>query len=154
MNHLLRKIIAVFQVSGAALAAIGLGYELFYVPFQTALVFLAAYLFAACALAISGGLLLWRDRRAGYRLSIAAQAAQIPLVSSTLISYGLIFGFGAWVSLTVSAENWNAGIDFRLGELHQLHLFSEGVPVSIGINFVALYFAVMLWRALRALPAK
>jgi hypothetical protein len=38
--------------------------------------------------------------------------------------------------------------------LHQLHLFSEGVPVSIGINFVALYFAVMLWRALRALPAK
>lgn len=154
MNHIFRKIIAASQGIGAMLVAIFLTYELYYTVFHPVLLFLAGYLFAACALGIYAGLLLWRDRRLGYPLSIVAQAVQVPLLVSPAVSYALIFGFGAWIYFTLSGDGWDAGINFRLGELHQFYILGEGLPVSIGVNFVALYFAVILWRALRALPAK
>jgi hypothetical protein len=78
---------------------------------------------------------------------------QVPLLVSSAASYALIFGFGAWIYVTLSGDGWDAGINFRLGELHQFFIMGEGLPVSIGINFVALFFAVILWRARRALRA-
>lgn len=154
MNHILRKIIAASQGIGAVLVACFMAYELIYTVFHPVLLFLAGYLFAACALGIYAGLLLWRDRRLGYLLSIVAQAVQVPLLVSSAVSYALIFGFGSWIYFTLSGDGWDAGIDFRLGELHQFYILGEGLPVSIGVNLVALYFAVILWRALRALSAK
>jgi hypothetical protein len=154
VNHILRKIIAATQGIGALLAACFTSYELIYTVFHPVLLFLAGYLFAACALGIYAGVLLWRDRRPGYPLSIVAQAVQIPLVVSSTVSYALIFGFGVWIYYTRSGDGWDAGINFRLGELHQFYILGEGLPVSIGINLVALCFAVILWRAHRALPAK
>ncbi|HEX9444757.1 MAG TPA: hypothetical protein VGA73_11590, partial [Candidatus Binatia bacterium] len=127
--------------------ALMVGYDLLYIPFEPELVFLAACLFAGSALAVSGGVLLGLDRRRGYQLSLAAQALQIPMFGSSAFSYALVFGFGAWLSFALSEEGWSMGVNYSIGELHQLYP-GGGPEIAVGINAVALCFALLLWRTL------
>ena len=147
MHPYLRKFIALSQAVGAVMVALMIGYDLLYIPFEPLLVFLAACLFAASALAVCGGVLLWLDRRRGYQLSLAAQTIQIPMLGTSAFSYALVFGFGAWLSFVWSEDGWSAGVNYSAGELHQLYP-GGGPETAVGINLVALCFAVLLSRAL------
>jgi hypothetical protein len=152
MSRYLHKTIAALQLSGAVLTALLLGYEVAHSSRQRALGFeylIAAYLFAACALGIWAGVLLWRNRPLGYKLSIATQALQVPLVMSSPLSYALMFGVGAWVYLSRAGTSWGVETKFRVGELYQFGVGRTAESVEFGVNVVACYIMYRLWRTLR-----
>lgn len=151
MNPYLRRFIALSQAAGGVLVALMIAYDLLLIPFDPLVALLAAGLFAASALAVYGGVLLWLDRGRGYRLSIAAQAIQVPMLGSSAFSYALVFGFGAWFSFVWSEDGWTTGINYSLGELHQLYP-GGGPEIAVGVDIVALSFAFLLWRALARGP--
>src|SRR5690349_24731 len=52
---------------------------------------------AVCALTFVAGVQLWRSKASGFKLSILAQALQIPVVNSAAFSYAIKFACGVWI---------------------------------------------------------
>src|SRR5215470_14508307 len=50
-----------------------------------------------CVLTSVAGVLLWRSRPLGLKLSALAQVAQIPVVTSTAFSYAVKLSYGIWL---------------------------------------------------------
>jgi hypothetical protein len=151
MDKRLRRIIAGCQTGGSVLALGALSYELTHTGFHPVSVsaLIAVFLVGACAVGILGGLLLWRERRLGYQLSIVAQALQILLIVSSPISYSLIFGFGAWVYLEGSTGSWEVGVSFPFGERHEFRILGHRPRVTMGVNLAACCALYYLWRSPR-----
>ena len=102
-----------------------------------------------CALTFVAGVLLWRARPLGLRLSALAQAIQIPLITTTAFRYAVKLGFGIWFFC-----NFDTGfLGFKatlIGDT-ELALVFAGHPVApvVGINVLAVCILVWSLRALR-----
>lgn len=154
MSTYLRRIIAAIELVGAVLTAVVLGSEVAASWRQRSVLYdgwdlIAVFLFAACALGLWAGQSLWRDRPLGYKLSIATQALQLPLVMSSSVNYALMFGVGAWVYVAREGGNWGVETKFRVGELYRFSVGGIAESVEVGVNVVACYFLYRLWRTLR-----
>lgn len=101
---------------------------------------------AAFGFCVVAGLLLWRDKPAGYPLALGALALQVPSVRSATLGYSFACGVGIRVLVGHHGLSWFA---FWGSELHLT--FAERAPHAIvGVNVVALAFGVVLWLARRA----
>jgi hypothetical protein len=152
MGKPLRRSIAALQIVGAVLVVYSLSGEMAqrfsHRDFPVAVEYLIAlFLFAACALAISAGVLLWRDRPSGYGLSIVVQALQVPLLMSSFLNFSLMLGLGLWFYVSRSDGSWGVEAKFRFGETYRFSVASAGGSFEIGVNLVACYFIYLLWRA-------
>lgn len=145
LNAALPRIIAAGQIIGGILSAILLSIELPTLNYQMLLLPMVAFLYGVFILAVLAGLLLWRDRQWGYRLSLAVQALQVPLLSSSFMTYWLVFGVGGWASATFG-NHPGFGVNFRFGGYYGLRFTNHLAPTAIGINLVACFFLYCLWR--------
>lgn len=83
------------------------------------------------------GLLLWRQQRLGYRLTMITQILQIPVLSSTYLSYSFLSGLQLKINIgAITGIFYHIGSEIILG-----HVPSD--PFSLGINLVPLFF---LWK--------
>jgi hypothetical protein len=152
MGTPLRRSIAALQVVGAILVIYSLCGEIAQRFSQrdfpaVAEYVIALFLFVVCALAISAGVLLWRDRPSGYGFSIVTQALQVPLLMSFPFNFSLMLGVGLWLYVSQSDGVWAVETKFRFGETYRFSVGGSGSSFEIGVNLVACYFMYLLWRA-------
>lgn len=102
-----------------------------------------------CALTFTAGVLLWRSRPLGLKLSAIAQGIQIPVIASTAFSFAVKLGFGIWVFC-----NFATGfVGFHAAPIGdtELALVFGGASVApvVEINVLAVCILVWLVRAMR-----
>lgn len=108
-----------------------------------------AFYVGACALSLAAGVQLWRSRPSGFRLSIAAQALQIPVISSAAFSYAIKFMCGVWVFYRF--DTGFLGFHANLIDRVEFALIVHGDPVPPEVQINLLAVAILIWsvRALR-----
>jgi hypothetical protein len=149
VNTSLRRVIAGFEIAGAAA---GLTFSTLrgfaaFGPGWIAQVVLAAGVgfFAALGLA---GVLLWRNEHLGFRLSVLAQIAQVPVLTTSLVNYRA----QTPVSINASFDSaWNLGLQADLGSYFSLVLGRHAPVQSVALNVLAVGCLVALLRAGRSL---
>lgn len=102
-----------------------------------------------CALTFAAGVLLWRSRPLGLKLSALTQAMQIPLIATTAFSYTVKLGFGIWIFYHFDTDL--LGFTAALIGDSELALVFGGDPVApvVQINVLAVCILVWLFRAMR-----
>jgi hypothetical protein len=102
-----------------------------------------------CVLTFVAGVLLWRSRPLGLKLSMLAQIAQIPVVTTTAFSYAVKLGFGIW--LFCNFDTGFLGFNATLIGNTEFALIFRGLPVApvLEINVLAVFILIWLLRAKR-----
>jgi hypothetical protein len=146
----LLKLIAILEIVGSLF-----GFYILYSVFGSATydestfllyVLLFSALFAVTVLALTAGILLWRERRIGFALSVLVQAVQIPILTSAIFQIQLMFGVGIWAYARVDGQ-FKIGMHMDVGAQEYLG-WRPGSPFSFGVNLVAIYFFYVLLRAM------
>ena len=108
-----------------------------------------AFYTGACVLSVVAGVQLLRSKPSGLKLSIAAQALQIPVINSTAFSYAIKFMCGVWVFYRF--DTGFLGFSANLIDRVEFALIVHGDPVrpEVQINLLAGVFVISLVRALR-----
>ena len=86
------------------------------------------------------GIWLWNSEKRGFRWSILIQSLQIPVVSSPMVVYKIVLGFGMTAYLT----NFPPKIGYDLGGQGFLVLARATAPFQVGINFFAILALLFL----------
>jgi len=96
------------------------------------------------------GFLLWRGEALGLRLSLVAQIAQVPLLTTTLLTYRA----QTPVSINLSFDSaWNLGVQADVGSYFALVLGRTPSAQVVGVNLLALGCIVALVRSARSLTS-
>lgn len=143
------RTIAVSEMIGAVFSIFFLFFGLTSATYHPLLIPIAGFLFCAIAFTFIAGYMLWRNKRTGFRLSIASQMLQVPLIGSSLVQYKIGMGLGGWIVATFGAR-LGIGLQMYIGGQHYLTFMNYGdIPLTLGVNYVALLFAAWLWRGLK-----
>jgi hypothetical protein len=104
---------------------------------------------AVCALTFVAGVLLWRSKPLGLKLSALAQILQIPIVTTTAFSYAVKLSFGIWIFCNF--DTGFVGFTATAYGNSELALIFNGLHVApvIEINVLAVCILVWLLRAMR-----
>jgi hypothetical protein len=98
------------------------------------------------AVALVGGVLLWKLRPAGVRLSALAQLPQLLSVVSPTITYKLVMGVG--FLLFANLQTGIVGAKAELGDIETTLAFGQSGSTVIYINLVAAWIFYYLLRTL------
>lgn len=153
MSRMLRQIIGVYELLTGGFGALWLAYSILLAGGGSlgALVFFALYAIVALA-----GWWLLKGRAGGVRLSIAAQAVQVPYVSLASLAFYFMAGAGLW--LRIGGEG--LGLDSEFGTRFNFSLLSgfgpgrQTFPFALGVNLVPLAVLVYLVYAGRGKARK
>jgi len=146
------KAIALFEMLGALLTAIIIGgivlNTLRLEGATESVVFLMPFCLVFVILGLVAAWLLWKNRKAGYWLSLILQLFQTISLSSRPLTY--IYSTGAYVIAKFSS----GGITFNFGAGSNLTIYIDypEAVASGGVNLVALGLAVYLLIRLRKAP--
>ena len=158
------KLIAIYEILAgivglATTFTLSIG-ALFFVH-SPAMLLIPAILLAAPVLSIAGGYMMLRDRPRGVMVSRIAQVLQLPVLTTSYLTYKL--GFGLFFSMAAGLGAASAGtariatsVEYHLGAAFQLTTHFPPQPVAqslFGINFVALVLLILLWRVKKNIPA-
>ena len=141
MNRWIKRLLAVLQIGGgfaglAVIAQLVMKAEMTAISVMGNVIFGVIFFFGIVA-----GLVLIEDERVGIVLSQIFQATQIPLLSSPIIVYRLICGFG----VAVFCQGAEVGGNYWFGCHYAFFLFGDA-PWGIGVNIVALVLFIYLLR--------
>ena len=152
MNKYILKIIAACEVTGALLGMYILCRVIRSAHYDSDLIFvffaLICALSAMTVLALIAGIRLWMQRRLGLGLSLLVQILQVPLLTSAIFKFQLMFGVGIWVYLSFD-EKITIGLPIKFGAAENV-AWNPDLPFSIGVNVLALYFIYVLLRVMFA----
>jgi hypothetical protein len=152
MDKYILKFIAACEVTGALLGAYVLYRAIRSAHYDSDLIFVFFALICALStvtvLALIAGILLWTQRRLGLGLSLLVQILQVPLLTSAILKFQLMFGVGIWVYLSFD-ERIKIGLPIKFGAAENI-TWNPDLPFSIGVNVLALYFIYVLLRAMFA----
>ncbi len=98
------------------------------------------------AATLVGGILLWKLRPAGVRLSACAQVPQLVLVVSHTVTYKMVMGVG--LLLFANVQTGIVGAKAELGDVVTTLAFGQPVQTVIQINLVAIWILYYLLRTL------
>ncbi len=151
MTNPVRRLIAAFEILGAltGLAVTALGALRIFGPgWVSPLVGLVATgFFGALGAA---GVFLWRKDALGMRLSLLAQLAQVPLLTTTLLT----FRAQTPVSVNLSFDSaWNVRLQADLGSYFALVFGRAPSAQVVGVNILALGCVLALLRSARSLTS-
>lgn len=148
MGNVWRKVIASLEVIGGICGLIVLWLQLREKSLSTGLIVLAAIIAGIYVLALVAGVLLWRGVRAGHRLSVLVQIAQLPKLATTKIIYMMSFGFDFAVIAAQSPGPSGYGIvfDAKFGAFHQLFVDNPNVNLACGLSIVSVVFLLALQK--------
>jgi len=150
LTKYLLKLIAILEIVGSLF-----GFYILYSMFRSVsydestfllYVLLFSALGAVTVLALVAGILLWKERRLGFALSVLVQALQIPIFTSAIFEIQLMFGVGIWPYAAMDGQ-FKLGMDINFGAEEDLGWRPEA-PFSFGVNLVAVYFLYVLLRAM------
>jgi hypothetical protein len=94
-------------------------------------------------LSLRAGQLLWKGKASGRALSIFVQACQVPIVQVAAFHYE--FFVGARVGLVWKSADLFTPLDLGAGATVQFS--GEALPMTLGVNLLALWALWYLWRA-------
>jgi hypothetical protein len=142
MTSFLFRIIGMLQIAGGFFGLAQVGQHLLAGASGMHLVIevVGAILYAFVLVA---GLLLVAGDGRGQSLSLWAQALQIPLIASPVLSYAL--HTGAFVNLYVTFASAHLGFDWHIGSYGWLLALAGPGAVRLGVNLLA----VVSWLILR-----
>lgn len=106
----------------------------------------ALLLLALCILTAVAGQAPWNGRPNGARLSLIAQACQIPSLSIGWLRYWFAAGLGIWLHLGGDGIRLTHafGSGYGLGWVSGFGPGSKSYPYALGVNLVALALAACL----------
>jgi hypothetical protein len=148
MNKWIKRLLVVLQIGGgfAGLVVIAqlviMNAEITAISVMGNVIFGIIFFFGIVA-----GLVLIEDEKLGIVLSQIFQATQIPLLSSPIIVYRLICGFG----VAVFWQGARAGFNYWFGCHYAFFLF-DNAAWGIGVNIVALVLFIYLVRLRKRKP--
>ena len=151
MTPFLRRFVAAFEILGAlvGLSVLALGALRITGPIWTnpLIASVATSFFGALGVA---GILLWRNDRLGLRLSLLAQLAQVPALTTGFLEYRA--QSPASISLSLDSA-WNVGLQADLGSFFTM-VFGRSAPIhSVSLNVLAVGCVFALLRAGRSLTS-
>ena len=128
-----RKTVAVVEILGASwsvLAAVHLFLTTpgILIPWSFLIITLGWFSLVGLA-----GVLLLRDKRSGWTLSVVAQALQLLQITAGSVAFRLLAGPQATVSLVEGHLRWFVGMTSSIGLWRE-----QGDPALIAVNFVPL----------------
>jgi hypothetical protein len=103
-------------------------------------------LLAQIAAAIYGGVQLWRRRTIGLQLLYWLSWSCVPALATAAFSYWCAIGLGAFPTLSVGLGNLGTSFNFSFGYESNLSFLPGGSGIMVGVNVIALAFAVTLHR--------
>jgi hypothetical protein len=146
VNTCSRKVIAACEAIGGVAGALAVCVEMARAGFRTDTVVIGAIVLGLFILSLYAGIMLWRDKEAGYVTSIVVQFAQLPKIIGPKLAFAMSFGFD-FMLVSVTHPNGLRGIGAhaQLPEQHTLFIGLRppgGEPSVLGISVVS---CVVLW---------
>jgi hypothetical protein len=158
MKRFMRRLIAFgeiaqglvpFLFAGSAIEAFGVFRHVFPDEPLVLRILQSGFYAGICLLTSVAGVLLWRSRPLGLRLSVLAQIAQIPVVTTTAFSYAVKLNFGIW--LFCNFDTGLVGFTASLIDNSEFALIFGGHQVAPVVEVNVLAACILLWllRAIR-----
>jgi hypothetical protein len=150
----LRRLIAAVQLYGAVGFVYLIGEDLWHRPVVVWMNTVCEICLVFAAVAILGGIGLWRNRNFGVQLSLITQLAQLFTVKSSFVGYSAVLGAAAWLGLVVTEGGAYTVFDFIFGRSQLLYSinFPPAVPSAgffVQVNLLAVLFSVLLLKEYR-----
>ncbi len=108
------------------------------------------FLLAQIAAALYGGWQYWQGRRVGLQVLYWLSWSCIPVLSFPLLSYWCAMGVAVFPTLAFGAGHVGTDLSVRFGYDSSLWLFPSTSGFVLGVNLIALWFAVMIGRTMKA----
>lgn len=146
------KVIALLEFGGGAAGLYNLWRQLSEPPESPWVYVLAVVVGAAYVLAVVAGILLWRTKRWGYRLSIAIQLLQLPKISGAHLTFMISFGFDAILMFMFGSnvDGARLSFNFKIGADHAFFINYSEIPLALGFSLLSCFFLLVLFRCLPA----
>ena len=144
------RVIAAAEIAGS-IGVFVLTFPLLWASIQTFtswldLLLAVLFEFGIPAVTLVGGVLLWKLRPAGVRLSAIAQLPQILSVVSPTITYKMVMGVG--FLLFANLQTGVVGAKAELGDIDTTLAFGQSVQTVVQINLVAVWVLYYLLRTI------
>jgi hypothetical protein len=108
--------------------------------------------FTIYAYGIWSGFEVIRGKPGWQRRSMWFWLTQSPAFSSTLVSFSISCGFGAWIYLRIEPSGFGAGWAAYAGSGMRWSYGQADQPLTLGLNTFAVMLAVLLFGASRRTP--
>ena len=148
------KPIAFWQMVGGATILLVWGISLTQPSIAAVSLVMVVSSLGMAGLALVAGMLLWRNRLIGIRLSIVAQALQVAWISLPLVQLGSTLGPTIGLRLTATAVTFNMGFYGRAGFALLPPDTGYRYPLDITVNVLALIALSALVRMQRSRAPK
>ncbi|MCL2075912.1 MAG: hypothetical protein FWH15_05650 [Betaproteobacteria bacterium] len=106
-------------------------------------------LLAQIAVAVYGGWQLWNFRPIGIQLLYWLSWSCVPVFSMIGIKYWCVIGFGLLPTFSFGFGHTSNNLSFHLGYESTLWFNFDGGNILLGLNIIALWFALALTKMLR-----
>lgn len=116
--------------------------------YRIVFVVISVFVILVYLMSILSGVLLWRDKKIGYILSIIVQAVQIPYISSPLIIYSLISGAQLGLAVKVGAEALKLSFLIYAGSTFNIYISNQVNEFVFGINILAILVIRYLYKCI------
>ena len=108
------------------------------------------FLLAQIAAALYGGWQCWQGRRVGLQVLYWLSWSCVPVLSFPLLSYWCAIGIAVFPTLAIGAGHFGTDLSVRFGYDSSLWLFPSTSGFVLGVNLIALWFAVVIGRTMKA----
>ncbi len=142
------KSIAIWQVVGGATILLGWIISMAQPSIAPPSALTVVSSLGVAALAVISGVLLWKERDIGAKLSIVAQMLQVAWISLPLVQFGSTLGPTIGPRLTATSITFNIGFYGRGGFVFVPNGYR--FPLDITVNVLALIALFALFRIERA----
>jgi len=104
------------------------------------LIFIIIFVLLIYLLDITGGILLWKNKKSGYILSIIAQSFQIPVFALAGLYYSIASGIylTGFISTSSISDAWRAAFNLGIGGFWKIYYTPGDYTFMVGINIIAL----------------
>jgi hypothetical protein len=144
-----RKVIAITYLSGGLFGAVSTLPELNGVSLDFTSALAWSILLAQIAAAIYGGWQFWNCRPIGAQLLYWLSWSCVPVISFSLLSYWCAIGLALFPTIELAPGNLGGNFSLRFGYASELFFNPHRTGILLGVNAVALLFAVFLAKLLR-----
>lgn len=108
------------------------------------------FLLAQITAALYGGWQYWQGRRVGLQVLYWLSWSCIPVLSFPLLSYWCAMGVAVFPTLAFGAGHVGTDLSVRFGYDSSLWLFPSTSGFVLGVNLIAVWFAVVIGRTMKA----